>query len=272
MKNERFQPDQIAIKLTAYLSILISILDWSGLLENVRFLSNKIPTMTLLVLGLTTIVLIKRETKLDKIEKIVEFSMTKVINSLNGVQVKTFADSTEFLDYVTNRINETDKTIDDVSWGSGMPKLTSSEEKSFVRYTQAISNICRKGKRYREVMSFNSHTHIVRAEELFAKNLPCYNLKYYSFDRSTTPPLIQFLVIDSEEVIFAFYRWPILDAENEVRLSIKHPDIVRLFQDYFETIWQGAKPLKLGGDVQVNILKELKEKINKYNQDINALR
>jgi hypothetical protein len=64
--------EQIAISLIAGLSVLISLLDWLGVLEGISFLSQRIPNLTLLSLGLIAGYLVfERRSKLDRIEQIV---------------------------------------------------------------------------------------------------------------------------------------------------------------------------------------------------------
>jgi hypothetical protein len=64
------------LSLTAVLSVLISLLDWLGLLESTPFLASKIPNITLLALGLVTgYLVLERRSKLDRIEYLVVASI-----------------------------------------------------------------------------------------------------------------------------------------------------------------------------------------------------
>ena len=79
---------------------------------------------------------------------------------------------------------------------------------------------------------------------MLAKNLYGYELRFYNIPVEHMPPLIQYVVIDKEEIIFCAYRAPYLPTEGEIYLAVKHPKIVGLFQDYYDSIWQGAKKIK----------------------------
>ncbi len=69
------------------------------------------------------------------------------------------------------------------------------------------------------------------------------------------------MIVDSEEVIIGFYRAPYLPTERERRIAIKHPKIVAIFQDYFDTIWKGAMTLKEGDKADYTILHTLKAQL-----------
>lgn len=259
--------------IVGVLGVFVSVLDFIGAdFENGpwKWLKGPLPVALLtvailaLALGLERLIRFQQIYRhLDNIERLVREGPERIIRSLNGVNVRSFDDLSEFLIYTAHRMSEARKSIDDLSWGTDLPNVTSAEEKSFEKYVKTKVAICKKGIRYREVMSFSLPSHVQRAESILSQNLTSYSLKFYDFDKQSAPPLIQFLIVDSEEVMFAFYRWPYLPAEKEVRLAVRHPDIVKLFQDYYDTIWHGARPLKIGNRVEQSTFQELKKRWNK---------
>ena len=100
---------------------------------------------------------------------------------------------------------------------------------------------------YREVMTFPDLSRIKRAETILHKKLYGYQLRYYDVDDRKLPPLLEFFLIDGEEVVLSFYRGEKLSKEEELHISIRHPEIVSLFQDYYDAIWQGATVIKDAG-------------------------
>lgn len=142
------------------------------------------------------------------------------------------------------------RRFDDLTWGPAERATTQAAEEEFEKYVRTIPAVCSKRTiAYREIMSFSFHdklNHINRAEAILDKNLFGYRLKYYEFAKEKLPPLLLFMIIDSEEVIIASCRAPYLPSEREIQMAIKHQDIVKLFQDYYDTIWQGAEFLKKG--------------------------
>jgi hypothetical protein len=221
--------------IVGIMGMFISILDFigtdftSGLWV---WLKGPLPAILLtvailaLALGLERLVRFQRiDRKLNTIEYLVERGPERIIHSLGGVDVKRFDDSQGLFEYVTKRMREAKKTIDDVTWGLARSEQSPASHKAFEKYLETITAVCSKNKvAYREVMSFPPHYHLPRAESILAKNLPGYKLNYYLL--TEVLPLLEFMVVDSEEVILSFYRFPFLPAEREIRLAVKHPALV----------------------------------------------
>lgn len=73
------------------------------------------------------------------------------------------------------------------------------------------------------------------------------------------PPPLAFLVIDSEEVILAEYRGHWSGTEGEIGLSIKHPDVIKLFRNYYDHIWHDAEPIKEGDYCNRELLEKIRQ-------------
>ncbi len=169
--------ERIVFGIIAIFSILISIADWLGLLDNVPFLAGRVPALTLLVVGfIAGYLVLERRSKLDRIEQLSVDGVERVINSLGGVEAREFANTQELYEYVIKRMNEAKKTIDDTTWGSAERTRTPASRKVHAKYVEAISTVCAKGRSivYREVMSFPPIEHLDRAESMLAKNLYNY--------------------------------------------------------------------------------------------------
>jgi hypothetical protein len=149
------QIERILLGLTATLSVLVSLLDWLGLLEGVPFLANKIPSLTLLALGLVTgYLVLERRSKLDKIEHLVVNGTDRIIRSLGGVDVQKFENRQELYEYAAKRTREAKSSIDDMTWSSYERRGTLSEQQAFNRYIASISAACtKKNIKYREIIS-----------------------------------------------------------------------------------------------------------------------
>ena len=98
---------------------------------------------------------------------------------------------------------------------------------------------------------------------MLQQNLPGYRLRYYEFTQTHLPALLSFMIVDSEELILAFYRAPYLPSEREILLAIRHPEIVQLFQDYYDAIRVGARTLKEGGKTELALLQEIEERVKR---------
>lgn len=183
------------------------------------------------------------------------------------VDVKVLKSAEELYKYVKKRIEQARERVDDLTWGPPIEELTAPADKqAFDEYIETIGMICRRGTiAYREVMSFLPAKYIdvriKRAEKMLKQNLFGYHLRYYEYQAEGIPPLLSFLIVDSDEVIIALYRYPYMPVEGEVRLVVRNPNIVRLFQDYYNTIWHGAKVLKEGDKIEWKVFEDIKERL-----------
>jgi hypothetical protein len=243
----REKAEQIVLGLTAIFSILVSVLDWFGL---VSLPPGAVSSLTLLGIGLVAgYLVLERRSKLDKIEQIVALGFDDLVLSISGSHVEVFKDYQQLYEYAARRMREAKKSVDDLTWGASFStRRTESEERAFRKYMQAIvETASRREIRYREVMTFPNEERLKRAEGILSKNIYGYQLRYYEIEHQSTPPLLEFMVIDSEEVILASHRGKTLPIEGEPLIATRQPDIVRYFQDYYDAIWQGAIIIKDAG-------------------------
>lgn len=266
--------EQFVFMATAVLSILISILDMFGMLEGISFFANRIPTITLLTVGLATgYLILERRSKLDRIEKLVDEGFDKMLLSLGGGSVKVLADPQELYDYVAQRVKEAKSSFDTLIWGEVFSmKRTESQRRSFQKYLDNIrATTSRREIRGREVMTFPNDEigaeRLERAVELGAKSTYGYQVRYYDINHQNTPPLIQMMIIDSQEVILGSHRGKRLPIEGEVYIAIRHPEVVRFSQDYYDAVWQGGIVLKdAGHEIDNRLLQKIKQQLSTSGQ------
>jgi hypothetical protein len=260
--QKRFE--QVILILTGLLSVLIAILDWLDWLPQDAV---RIPNLTLLAVGLVAAHLVlERRSKLDNIEHLVIDGTERIIRSLEGVDIERFANDRELFEYMAKRILEAENCVDDLTFGFKQPLITPASQKARDNYLKAIAHASSRREKiisYREVMSFPALVHIPRATSMLQQNLPGYRLRYYEFAQTHLPALLSFMIVDSEELILAFYRAPYLPSEREILLAIRHPEIVQLFQDYYDAIWVGARTLKEGDKTELALLQEIEERVKR---------
>ena len=255
--------EEIVLTIVAVGSIFVSFLDFLGLLD--RGFSNRIPTMTLLLLGGTAMYLvIERKSKIDHLESLVIEGFERTITSLDGVEVKIFDTPAELYEYMSRRVMEAKSQICDTTWGPATPEAivkarTENDRRAFDRYLRSIAKVSeRRGIQYKEIMVFPNLSRLDRVKSLIEKNPYGYNLRYYDVSNHT-PPRLGFMVIDSEEVILVSYRY--FNTDEEYYIAVKHPRVVRLFKDYFEIIWHEAQVIKEGNNVNTNAIKNIEQKL-----------
>lgn len=250
----------ILLSITVILSGLVSILDFLGVLDSVSWLAGRIPTLTLLVIGLMAgYLIIERKSHLEKMNRDLGNSIENLshelrkstestIASLNGVEIKLFDSGTELLQYVNQRLKQAQNQIDDLSWSPiiGLKSDLNTSRKAYQEYEEHITKASSKIA-YREVMVFNHPARIENLQRRIAENAPGYSCSYYE-----TPivPLLQFMIIDRQEVI-------ILSDQFQTKFALRHPHIVKLFQEYYEEIWRNSTPIKIKTEIKSDVVSKI---------------
>lgn len=241
--------DQIFAFGLAAASIIISLLDFAGLLQGIPFLAGHTSALSLLVLGSAVGYLaLERRNKLDRIEEEIRQGFERTLTSMSGGRIKLLEDLKDMQEYIARRTREAHRSVDDLSWGDHLskPKIPEAAHEQYLSAKSAIT--MGTSVDYREVMTFPSPARLANAESMAGQEHFGYQLRYYDIDHRLLPPLLQFLVIDSEEVIFAYHRGRYVSPEPEIHLATRQKEIVQLFQDYFEAIWERAKVIKVTGE------------------------
>lgn len=256
---------RIGVILPASVAIIVSVLDLFDLLTSLPWLKERLTPIILLLIALfiTFEVYQERDYSL-KTESDIQKSTNRLveeIKSLHGVEVIRFEDVAKFYDYISGKLNTASKSVDDITWGSRKGYRTKVEEEAYNNYLKAQEQVCKKGTiKYREVSSLTDQHYFQRSMNLIDKKYYSYHLGYY--DISANPvPLMSFITIDSKEVLSGFYRVPRLPSEGEVYLSVSQPNLVKLFEDYFETLWVGSTKIKEADIINHDQIEAIKKKL-----------
>ena len=262
-KSDRItQIEPYVLGTTALATFLVAIGHTFGLIEKQGWLAEHLNAFTLILLSLVaSYLLVERRRHIilhdeecnrafTKIEESISSNTATIIKSLDGVEIRSFQNNVEALKYVAERLSNATLEILDLTWtphhsrDEQLPDKQSAEE----TYQKAASNASQRIP-YREVFVFSRKGRVEKMRKRLAEMAPGYSCSYY---KPTEVPLLQFLIIDNEEVVF-------LGGVLPSKSAVRHPQVVALFQHYFEDIWQHATPLKNGNQVfQENINKALK--------------
>jgi len=236
----------VAFAAVAILSVIIALLDLIGALNSIDWLKERIVTMTLLGVGVVAGFLAHRAHKIDEIENSLERSCHAIIESLGGVYTRELHNAHDYYEYLSTRLRQAKNSVDDLTWGvMNSTRRTEATDAAFKKYRQAIAAACkRKDIAYREVITLPDAGRVSRIEDTINADSTYYSLKYYDWESRELPPMLQFMIIDSKEVILGTHRGIFIPLDDESYVVIKHPAISRYFKDYFNTIWIGAKPIK----------------------------
>ncbi len=251
--------EYILIASSAAVSLVIGVLDLTGLLDASSWIAQRVPSLTLIAVGLVASYLVFERKVAQETLRAVTNSAERVIRSLDGVEVTVFGSGADCWTHMSERFRDA-RRIDDVTWWGLVPRPRSRTDKdTWQKYQDTISKVARQPTVvFREVASFRSMKDLVEREKerLLDEGSVGYNLGYYKARESDDPPHQGFVVIDGEEVVIGHTR-------GQVWLSVKHPDIARWFSAYFEDLWEGATKLKQGGVVEEKKLADLEQFLKK---------
>lgn len=242
---------------TAISSVAIAALDFLGAIEGFPWISERIPTLILLVVGLlASYIALERRGKLHELSEAInklalgqEKSALSIMDSLQGVQVRKFETGYELLSYLNDTIANAKVQIDDISWRSTLRtqnygSSAQSPNKQFpVVMREAVQRVP-----YREIMIFNKPGRKEKLQNLIVENMAGYSCVYFPED--TEIPLLQFVVIDHNEVI-------VLGDIVSSSISIRHPSVVKVFENYYEEAWHKAQKLKIGKTIYWDAIREV---------------
>jgi hypothetical protein len=241
--------ENVVLSGVALISAFVSVADFVGILNKTSWLVQRINTLTLLSISLVAAYLvIERRRHLERLSldnrngfenltKIIEKSTSTAIESLKGVEFKTFANNTELMTYVVKQLKNAKESVDDLTWSHrlSLRQYLPVHKKVEDAYQDCIGEISKRIE-YREIFIFNKMSRIQKLKRRLDENTEGYSYAYY---KSSEVPPIQYIIIDKQEVIFASAVFPI-------KCAIKHPKIAELLEAYFEEAWRYATPLKLG--------------------------
>jgi hypothetical protein len=172
---------------------------------------------------------------------------------------RRFAGVEEFYAYVADRLGRVHRRIDDTTWGARSQYRTVREQKAYDRYVRTLKRTAAKQSiSYREVSSFADIRYVERTRSFL--EIPNYNVRYLE-RRDLNVPLLSFMVVDETEVLFGFYREPVLAVDGEIYAMVESRDIAALFRDYFETLWATAYPIRDGATQNLQMLDEIEKRL-----------
>lgn len=246
--------ERIALIATATASILVSVLDLLGVLDAIPWLAGRTSAITLLVVALIAGYLVsERFGKMELIERSIIESADRILASLRGVEANSLLTAEEAFEYMAERIAEAELRIDHAALAAPIPRRQPYSR----RWEQAITKVL-KGNRvtYRYVVLFKDAARWARVKRHLADlNIKKYYVRYYDLSTCVLPAL-SFIVIDNQEVIM---HYPYEPGQIETFLSVKHPDVVRLFAAYYTNLWMHAQSLdsdalqQIGGQIDESL-------------------
>ena len=277
------------LTIAGFICILIALSHLTGVFEQ-EWLTDRISTITLLVLGLFIMLLIRvlervdnrqnlvdlrskidglgatSQTNQDHLSDLLDEVKTKLTNLLTrdskaGVEIRQFENVGDVYDYVSSKLRAARNSVKDITWGSYTGYRNEHEQKCYDKYVRTIEDVCKKGEIvYEEISSLSDEQYFRRSTNLLKHYN--YHLAYHDIS-CINVPLISYVIIDANEVVLGFCRVPGVThpSDNIVYLDVTNPMLVRFFFDYFVSIWHQAVKLKESTQVNKSKIEEIRLKL-----------
>ncbi|MCI5121154.1 MAG: hypothetical protein D3908_08200 [Candidatus Electrothrix sp. AUS4] len=224
--------------LTISIGAIISISDLLGIFDNIIWLKQRIPSLTLFLVTLISLSLL------------IGLYSTKYFlkTAIPRETTRQFDDTYKLINYVIYRMKSSKKCFYRVNLmrHKGRSILNETE---YDEYINAIIDISKRSKyKYGEIVSLYNQFHVDRAKKLLNKTGENYELAIYRISDDPCPPIWSFLIIDDEELILL-----------KERISTKNPKIVKYYTSYYNELWKNATTIKSGSRKNFSILDEIEK-------------
>lgn len=214
--------------LMIFLSVSVAILDFLGFLDSVPVIANRVPVLILLLLstltGYVAFVRTDADTKMhhDLLKRTAQINETiETIDSLKEIRVRSFKNFDECLNYANRQISQAKLRVYSVYWDAEL------------NFGQQLTN----GIQHREIFIIDDTNRDYYFRHLRARlngSTRTYSSAYF---RTSTDTTLQFLIIDTQEIIF-------LSNLSSHNIAVRHPVIVQLFEHSYNEMWSKAIKLK----------------------------
>lgn len=207
-------------------------------------------TTLALVIFLATSQLVDNARKLDKIEKSITYGFQGAISSLGGVSVIQLDEPEKGLLYLADKVRSAKNRLDHVSLSPPIPRNNIGA----IEWEKAIEKTVLANKvRYRYVCAFYDQKRVERVKKHLANPKISKFFVGYFPNQPKSAPMPNFMLIDDDEVVAIF---PFVYGEPEVWVSIKHPDVVKMFSRYFQRLWNDSEKIT-GKEISNGMLEKL---------------
>lgn len=208
----------------------VGILIWQAVSDPANLEPVTAAILGLLCL-LATSEMVESRKRLDRIQDTIDEEMAKIVAYLPVAEIRRFPDSASSIAYLCRRMGEAKTSIDLAAIDVSVRTPAKQARDTFL---QVRSNVVAEGTvRFRYLFRPNQGR-INRLEDLLSKSIPgkffVASLPYH-IESIPQPP---FYIFDGEEVCA---RSPYEVGKEEVYVSVRHPDVVSFFSQWFDHLW-----------------------------------
>ncbi len=175
--------------------------------------------------------------------------------------VRIFKKEDDWYSYVKRKMLDAKECICDASLTQRSWDTTSRAAEEY--YKARSYTVIQKKLHYRYVAVFSGENDKARFRMVrdYIKNGADFWAAYFEFDGEPTMPALNIVIIDENEVIVSLSPTKEGKKKKEV-IAIEHPEISKLFVNYYESLWEEAENLNEKKE-KGKIRSDLSERIGK---------
>ena len=170
---------------------------------------------------------------------IFRYGFEKILFAVGGASISKYRLLHEGWEYVALKIRNAGSNIDH----AGLAPPTSRWSTEANNYLAAVDEVLLSNRiRYRYIAGISEEEQERRKrvrERLNNPQIKEYRPAYY-LQEAETCPSFSFIIFDKKEVVVYY---PKDGDDDEVLISIKQPDLVDMYLDYFQCLWTKAQKL-----------------------------
>ena len=172
-----------------------------------------------------------------------------------------------FMDYLHQRLRMARVSIEERRTGIDGLGLSVEEADAYRNYAQVIIERCHCRVVYRGVIVADDNLTTEMAAAAHREKLRTYNLRTITQGPRQQMPLLDYIIVDGQEIICSLHNHPSLSADREMRLVVRQPDIVTLFRVHFDATWAMSQVIKEGDALTLRRFEAPRRKPNKAAAD-----
>jgi len=305
---ELFELENLPFWGALLLSGFVILFDFLGILGDFPWLSERVPTVTLLLLSFiagTLLVerrksLAKLETSIDSktqyIQEAITLGTTDISNLIRSeiekilVEVESgnddisrlikdgdaqlFNNPEETYSYFVKRLNEAEISIDVTHFDNSPFRKGRDDQNDYLgrsSYYETLSKIIKEGKvKVRRIQLVRDRDNFEWMKEILEEfnQCPRFSLGCYVGNASDIP-LISLMIIDGQEVCLAAIERKFSDEQKTI--SIKNSIFIQVIQEHMKNLWRHSIIVKKEWEVKTESINDIENKINDIENKINDI-
>jgi len=243
--------------ITVAVAITVSVLVSLGYIP-----ANQIPITTLGVLITLTLFLAVKNFRLSNKVNSVSSSLKNIEQKFGSLTSATVLSGTnEFFQVLNSLLNE-DSKLDVTYFSPTPPNLLAGKEVQHYWKTLSINLKKSPGFRVRRIVTIENLKKLEWVKQTISdsKNSSQYHLAVLN---EQPFPLLNLVIIDNQYVVLF---GPHIQETDSHYIFVDNANIATVAIEYFQNLWTVSKKIKVGQQINDDVLSEIEQQINKSNK------